>query len=66
MDVRQDEPRDLHKCDDEGALGQSSQMVADGSQHGGEDWSHGHLGLVPSFREERKGKTRMSCSSEGR
>lgn len=33
VDVRQDEPRDLHQGDDEGALGQSSQMVAEGSQH---------------------------------
>lgn len=33
VDVCKDEPRDLHKGDDEGALGQSSQMVADGSQH---------------------------------
>lgn len=52
MDVGEDEPRDLHEGDDEGALGQGSQVVADGSQHGRQDWSNGHLGLLPSFPEE--------------
>lgn len=59
MDVRQDEPRDLHKSDDEGALGQSSQVVADGSQHRREDWSDGHLGLLPSFQQG--GKLQFGC-----
>lgn len=33
VDVCQDETRDLHKCDDEGAFGQSPQVVADGTCH---------------------------------
>lgn len=47
MDVREDETRDLNKRDDEGAFGQSTQMVADGSCHGGEDGCNRQLGLIP-------------------
>lgn len=47
VDVHQDETRDLYKRDDEGAFGQSTQMVTDGPRHGGEDGGRWQLGLIP-------------------
>lgn len=39
VDVCEDESRDLNKRDDEGAFGQSTQMVADGACYRCEDGS---------------------------
>lgn len=48
MHVREDESGDLNKRDDEGAFGQSPQVVAEGASYRGEDGGRRQLGLIPS------------------
>ena len=57
MDVCQDETRNLNQRDDEGAFGQSAQMVADGTYHGGEDGSCRQLGLIPVVYQMKRWRT---------
>lgn len=52
--VCEDESRNLHQRDNEGAFGQSTQMVANGTNDRGEDGGRWQLGLIPSDRNREQ------------
>lgn len=54
MHVCEDESRNLHQRDNEGAFGQSTQMVANGTNDRGEDGGRWQLGLIPSDRNREQ------------
>lgn len=57
MDVGEDEARDLHQGDDEGAFGHGAQVVAGQTQHRWHDGGHGQFRFIPDVHrgtEEKK------------
>lgn len=50
VDVGEKEAGDLHQGDDEGALGHRAQVIADETEHGGQDGGQRQLGFVPEHR----------------